>query len=255
MFGSVQYLIDEPSADSRERMRSKLSGFEDRVEFISLSDIAPVESAIVFSNELLDSFPVHRLRMANGRLCELYVSVNADGEFVWVDGELSNSWLERFVHATGIRLVDSQTIEVSPRIESWFDAVAKKLLRGYVVTVDYGHEARDLYDFNQRPDGTLRAFSRHRFENVLACPGECDITTSVDWSYVKRCGVEHGLRVTDFNRLDLFLMRCGLLDELTARLERMTSDSEKLKLTTAAREMILPGGMASSFQVLVQTRD
>jgi len=45
-----------------------------------------------------------------------------------------------------------------------------------------------------------------------------------------------------------------LLDQLQYLLERAESEAEKASLTTGAREMILPGGMASSFQVLVQKR-
>jgi SAM-dependent MidA family methyltransferase len=251
----TRYLIDELSADSRDRIHQKLSGFQDRVEYVSLFDVGRLESAVVFSNELLDAFPVHRLQMVNGELRELYVSVDSEGEFVWVSGELSKPSLKNFVSGSSLNLIDTQIIEVSPWIESWFEALTQKLQRGYIVTVDYGNDATELYDFNQRPEGTLRAYSRHQFENVLDCPGDFDITTSVDWSYVKRCGSVHGLTVTDFNRLDQFLNKCGLLDELTAKLDGLTSDSEKLKLTTAAREMILPGGMASSFQVLVQSRD
>ena len=37
-----------------------------------------------------------------------------------------------------------------------------------------------------RPEGTLRGFSRHGFvDDVLAQPGEYDLTTSVNWTQVK----------------------------------------------------------------------
>jgi SAM-dependent MidA family methyltransferase len=45
-----------------------------------------------------------------------------------------------------------------------------------------------------------------------------------------------------------------LLEELNHRLAQTESQADKLRLTTDAKEMILPGGMASSFQVLVQRR-
>jgi hypothetical protein len=38
------------------------------------------------------------------------------------------------------------------------------------------------------------------------------------------------------------------------RIAATDSDAERVRLSTGAREMILPGGMASSFQVLVQKR-
>ena len=255
VFEVTRYLIDELSEDSRNRIRKRISDFVDRVELISLSDLTTLDHAVVFSNELLDAFPVHRLQVADGKLREFYVSLDADGEFAWLLDELSKPWLEQFVQASSVQLVESQIIEVSPGIENWFETLATKLSRGFVVTVDYGREASELYDFNERPAGTLRAYSGHRFESVLTCPGEFDITSSVDWSYVKRCGLANDLIATDFDRLDQFMVKAGLLDELIKRMERLASDSDKLRLTTAAREMILPGGMASSFQVLVQTRN
>jgi len=41
---------------------------------------------------------------------------------------------------------------------------------------------------------------------------------------------------------------------LEYRLSKAKTDAEKTALTIGAREMILPGSMASSFQVLVQKR-
>jgi hypothetical protein len=46
-----------------------------------------------------------------------------------------------------------------------------------------------------------------------------------------------------------------LLEEMGSMLEGLESVAEKVSLSTSAREMILPGGMASSFQVLVQKRE
>jgi len=49
-------------------------------------------------------------------------------------------------------------------------------------------------------------------------------------------------------------MSAGLLTELEYQLNLAQTEAEKAALTIGAREMILPGGMASSFQVLVQRR-
>ena len=89
---------------------------------------------------------------------------------------------------------------------------------------------------------------------MLSAPGEYDITSSVNWTQVKATGERVGLRLVEFDSQDRFLLRAGLLDELETRLKRMEKASDQLRLTTDAREMILPGNMASSFQVLVQQR-
>ncbi|HEY0727766.1 MAG TPA: class I SAM-dependent methyltransferase, partial [Pyrinomonadaceae bacterium] len=201
--------------------------------------------SLYFSNELLDAFPVHRLTSEG----ELYVTLDEKGHFVWEVGPLSTPRLAQFDVAAG------QIIEVNLAIDDWLASVVTKLNPEFVITVDYGAEAAELYDPVLRPNGTLRAFSRHQFvDNVLSAPGEYDITSSVNWTQVKATGERLGLKVVEFESQDRFLLRAGLLDALQYKTEHATTDSEKLKLAVDAREMILPGNMASSFQVLVQRR-
>jgi SAM-dependent MidA family methyltransferase len=255
-FVKTRYVVYELSDDARRRAQERLSEFGERVQFCSEWDRVSVTSGIYFSNELLDAFPVHRVVMNEGRLSEFYVDVDPGGNFVWSIGPLSTSRLAEFVSAYSIQLIEGQTVEINLDIDEWLSAVAAKLERGFVVTVDYGAESEELYDVALRPDGTLRGFSRHGFvDDLLAAPGDYDLTTSVNWTQVKTVGEKLGLRVIDFASQDKFLLKAGLLDELQYRLESAESEAEKVSLTTGAREMILPGGMAASFQVLVQNAE
>ncbi len=211
----------------------------------------PSEACLYFSNELLDAFPVHRLN-AEG---EFYVTLDSDNNFVWTTGPHSTPRLGEFLREHAVELAPKQSIEINLAIDDWLASVVAQLERGYIVTVDYGAEASELYDPSLRPNGTLRAFSRHEFvDDVLSAPGEYDITSSVNWTQVKATGERLGLRVVEFDSQDRFLLRAGLLEELQLRTAKAPTDSEKLKLTLDAREMIVPGNMASSFQVLVQER-
>jgi SAM-dependent MidA family methyltransferase len=206
---------------------------------------------LYFSNELLDAFPVHRL-VNEG---ELYVSLDSEDSFTWSVGPHSTPRLSEFLDRHAIKLASGQTIEVNLAIDDWLTSLASQLKRGYVITVDYGAEALELYDPSLRPNGTLRAFSKHGFvDDVLSAPGEYDITSSVNWTQVKATGERLGLQVMEFESQDRFLLEAGLLDELNHRLKQIETQAYQVRLTTDAREMILPGGMASSFQVLVQKR-
>ena len=222
-----------------------------RVQEISSNSLDPLEPGIYFSNELLDAFPVHRLTSEG----ELYVTVDESGNFVWSTGPLSTSRLAEFLEEHSISLAPGQTIEINLAMDDWLKSVAANLKRGYVISVDYGAEASELYDPSLRPDGTLRAFSKHGFvDNVLLAPGEYDITSSVNWTQVIQTGERLGLEVVEFAPQHRFLLDAGLLEELQLKLQQSDTESEKVRLTTDAKEMILPGGMASSFQVLVQKR-
>jgi SAM-dependent MidA family methyltransferase len=255
VFEATQYVIHELSDDACARARERLAEFRDRLQFCSDWSSFPAGSGIFFSNELLDAFPVHRVIKNDQGLSEFYVTLDRDDNFAWSTGPLSKSRLEQICIDYLPPLAVGQSIEINLEIEDWFAGVAGKLENGFVITVDYGDEAQELYDPLLRPHGTLRGFSRHGFvDDVLAQPGENDISSTVDWTLVKRVGKSCGFDVVDFASQDKFLLNAGLLEQLEYRLSCAETESEKLSLTTSAREMILPGGMASSFQVLVQSR-
>jgi SAM-dependent MidA family methyltransferase len=255
IFDATRYVVIDVSEDALRRARARLVEFGERVRFCSDWEQISIDTGIVFSNELLDAFPVHRVVQTDAGLRELYVTVDESGAFAWSNGPLSTPRLSEFCRAFGIQLEVGQTIEINLEIDEWFARVVSKLANGFVITVDYGAEGTELYDASLRPEGTLRGFRHHEFVgDVLAQPGERDITTSVNWTQVKTLGARLGLRVVEFASQDKFLLHAGLLDELEYRHGVADSEAEKARLTTGAREMILPGGMASNFQVLVQRR-
>ena len=206
---------------------------------------------LYFSNELLDAFPVHRVVNS----CELYVTLDGNDNFVWTVGSFSTPRLTQFLEEHSLELAPEQIIEVNLLLDDWLKSVVEMLKPDYVITVDYGAEAAELYDPLLRPHGTLRAFSKHAFvDDVLSAPGDYDITSSVNWTQVKATGERCGLETVALASQDKFLLRAGLLEVLQRRSARALTDAERLQLAADAREMIIPGGMASSFQVLVQKR-
>jgi SAM-dependent MidA family methyltransferase len=254
-FEAVRYVVCELSDDGRTRAQQRLREFGDRVLFCSGLNSVSAGSGIWFANELLDAFPVHRVVKNVDGLSELYVTVADDSNFAWTQGPLSTPRLAEFCSAYVPEITDGQIIEVNLGIDDWFTQISTKLGQGFVVTVDYGAEAAELYNPALRPQGTLRGFSSHGFvDDLLSQPGDYDLTSSVNWTQVRTVGERLGLEVIDFASQDKFLMNAGLLEQLEHRLSMNKSEAERLSLTTSAREMILPGGMASSFQVLVQKR-
>lgn len=252
VFAATNYLIDEVSADARRRASARLSNFADRVRFESLSKVEKAfDVGIVFSNELIDALPVHRITMRDGKLRELCVGVNQD-QFIWVECDPEKR-LEGYY--LGLHLAAGQIAEINLAAECFVARVASLLARGFVITVDYGAERDDLLNAPHRSEGTLRAFHRHQLiGDVLTSPGEQDLTTTIDWTQIREAGDRAGLKVLRFERLDQFLLHAGLLDELEMR-ARQVSDADALRLRTSAREMIMPHGLAASFQVLVQKKD
>lgn len=246
----TQYVIDEASTGSRSRAIDRLGDFSEQVVTGTLKELEPLTNAIFFANELLDAFPVHRIVMQNGKLREFHVE-DDHSNFAWTVGAISDQ-AARSLKQSNLFLKEGQVAELNPGIEEWLNLVSQKLLRGYLVIVDYGAEAEELYDFGARPNGSLRAFHRHRLvADLLANPGEQDLTSSVNWILIKTLAEQAGFEVQVFERQDKFLLAAGLLEELESEVQRVESEGERARLRTGAREMILPGGMSESFQVLV----
>ncbi len=254
VFAVTSYVIDEVSPAARRRAAERLSEFADRVAFRRLGEIAiPVKAGIVFSNEVIDAFPVHRVIKRDERLRELFVGLNENG-FVWVESDLEKS-VAKYCERAGIKLSEGQIAEVNLEAERFVARAAGLLERGYVVTVDYGAVRNDLLGSPNRHQGTLRAFRRHQLvDDVLAAPGEQDLTTTVDWTQIKEAGRRAGLRTLRVERLDQFLLGEGLLNRLGEMMTSTRDSVEALRLSTSSRELILPTGLAASFQVCVQEK-
>jgi len=254
VYEATQYVVEEIGGQSNEVAKGKLTKFGERVRFGSAEENKSAEAGIVFSNELLDAFPVHRVVREGGALREMYVTLDADGAFIWMTGPISTERLSKYFALVGKELSDEgQIAEVNLEIETWLERAGRLFQKAHIVTVDYGDEASNLLA-PERRQGTARAFRRHQFQDLLKTPGENDITTTVDWTFVRRLGDKLGLRTERFERLDQFLLHEGLLDQLEYMTGQADSDSEEVSLRAGAREMIFPNGMSASFQVLVQRK-
>jgi len=268
-FDAIRYVFDEAGADSRARAAALLAPHSERVEFRSIRDLTadtqnttsetqhpPTHGAfIVFSNELLDALPVHRVRMRSGSLRELYVVEGARGGFAWEEGEPSTPRLAEHFARFGMALDEGQLAEVNLEAEEWVARVASLGGGGFVVTVDYGDDARGLADAPHRRGGTLRAFGGHRFvEDLLVNPGAQDLTATVNWTQVVAAGERAGLETLALERLDAFLLRAGVVEQLERESALARDEAERSALRLGARELVLPSGMAASFQVLVQRK-
>ena len=255
VFEATRYIVDDVSEDSRRRAEVRLKSVADKVQYKRLNEITAINPGIFFSNELVDAFPVHLLTVSNSHLRELYVRLTSAHQFEFVDGPLSTSKLDEFVRENPLVLKEGQVVEINLQLFDWLVEIENKLTTGFVITVEYGAEEEELYGAPERFKGTLRAFHQHRFvENVLSAPGMYDITSTINWTQLRKFGEQLGFETASFSNLDQFLLNEGLLEEVQRVFTTEQSQVEKLRTTTQAREMVLPGGMASHFQVLVQRK-
>jgi SAM-dependent MidA family methyltransferase len=207
----------------------------------------------VISNELVDAFSVHRFRIDNGNLREVFVTVNEKGQLVEELGVPSTPLIAQRLEKLGQPLPDGFSGEVNLKIAPWANQVSDILTRGFVITIDYGHEAEQLYS-PSRSRGTLQTYFRHTdgsspYQRI----GRQDITAHVDFTAVIDEG--RAVRLSPLVLLSQaeFLQEMGL-GKMADKIGDMDMESfEREANLTALRELVKPDGLGR-FLVLIQQK-
>ncbi len=263
--GTVRYRLIEPNPYRRAEALAAMRevGLDQRVttETVDPGGTAALITGVIIANEVADAFPVHRLVWRDDPrpgFRERYV-IWRNGAFTEEEGELSAearaSDPDGMLQAGGITLAAGDTIEVSPAAAAWFAAAGRGLGRGYLIAIDYGYEAAELYQ-GHRLAGTLRAYHQHTVsDDPFRHPGRQDLTAHVDFTALRRAGEAAGLTAAGFTTQGAFLSSLGLGD-LLVRLQTEPGVTAQAYLETRAAvlHLIDPGGMGR-FGVLVMARD
>jgi SAM-dependent MidA family methyltransferase len=256
IFDSVEYRIGESSPRRRQWQQDTLGKLEAKVrwpgQFAPSRIGGSAESGIngvIFSNELLDAMPVHRVGWdADSREWFEWGVAMLSGEFIWQRRDrdpLNDEAIEALPKALLNVLPDGFVLEFSPRAEGWYAAAARALRRGKLLTIDYGLTSEEILS-PERTSGTLRAYHQHRLtSNVLSQPGEQDITAHVNFSRLQAIGEAAGLVTEIFSWQDTFLTKIAARD-----LEKPWSPEKIRQFQTLTH----PEHMGRKFRVLVQSR-
>ena len=255
----LEFGLIEPSARRRAWQARRLARFADHIRWFDSPADPNLQSmqGILFSNELLDAFPVTRLKwMASGQhWVEMGVGWRADlDRFVWIDLPISASGADNLLAAAGLSIPtelarvfpDGFIVDVAPQATHWWTDAARTLAHGILMTIDYGLTAEELLS-PSRTDGTLRAYRNHRVErDVLAFPGEQDLTSHVNFTQLQRAGEAEGLETA---RL------VSQADFLTRGAARIWRDGDSAPSAAEVRQfntLTHPEHLGSRFRVFAQ---
>ncbi len=187
-YEKVSYLIVEPSETRRRRQERRLERHSFKVEWMRSWEECPRRSisGVIFSNELLDAFPVERVCWdAAKRIWRRWGVTAKEENLHWCILPEPFSPLEaglsgEFFEAISEHLPDGFTTEAGVAASHWWKQAAARLAAGYLFTIDYGLVAHEFFAPCRR-QGTLRAYSQHQqTSNLLENPGLQDLATFKD---------------------------------------------------------------------------
>lgn len=255
----------ELSADLRELQRQSVAHLVPRGPGgLRWSDhLVPGFRGLVLANEVLDAMPVRCFEWAGGDdVLEWGVGVQGD-DFIWAsqpaDAALAAEVLVRrdAAGARGLEWSAGYRGEVCSWIAPWMAGLAEATDRAAVLLIDYGHGQPER-DHPGRTSGTLCAHHGHRrFDEprqLLARPGEQDLTAHVDFTGVALAARRHGFHVDGFVTQSRFLIAAGVLDHARALLESVTDAVERTRLLHQLQQLLSEAAMGEVFKVMLLTR-
>ena len=252
-----RYLILELSIElqcrQKETIKKNASHLFHRVRWLDqLPD--DVSNAVVVANEVLDAMPVECIRVNNGDIEALMVTVENEtlvSSYVNDDsaGDKINSIRER----SEIEFTDGYISEFNPAIHGWLSALENKINSAVILLIDYGYNEKEYYH-PDRTGGTLMCYYRHKaHDDYFWWPGLQDITAFVNFTDVAYSAVDLGLEVAGYTTQAAFLLANGL-SELHA--SQVTDDvQQQIKLSQQIKTLTLPSEMGDRFKVMALTKN
>ena len=259
LFAGVRYRMVEPNPHRREEALASmeeagLGGAVVAEEPDGRGGLEPI-TGVVVANEVADALPVHRLVGRADGFGERWVVAEGAG-FAWQDGPLSpcGERAANELRRSGIVPESGSVYDASPAAADWFEAACRSIDRGYAIVIDYGYPAAELYR-DHRLDGTLRSYAGHTVtDEVLADPGERDLTAHVDLTALERAGVRAGMTPAGLTTQGAFLASLGLGDRLVAlQRDPDTAIADYLSAQAVVLRLIDPGGLGR-FRVLLMAK-
>ena len=248
----------ERSEAMRGRQRDRLGPSQLPVRLVAnAADVAAGPGPTVgHASELYDAQPVARVIRTSEGLRELWVTLG-DGELGWSERP-PRAAVEAYFERHGVELEEGQIAEANLAAEDFHRSLLETLGgNGLCLVLDYGYEARRLYDPRGRRGGSLTTFKRHQLgRDPFAAPGETDLTAHVNWDDLRFAGESAGWTEVGLWPLAEFLVRAGIGDELAERGLGMEADldSETIAARQEIKRLLDPEGMGSDLKVLVQAK-
>ncbi len=200
LYDRLRLHLVEASAEARQAHAAALAGLADGDRHTSAAALPESFEGVLVANELLDALPVHQVVMREEGLREVFV-VSRKGGLATVEAPPSTPALAVYLARLGVALEPGWRTEINLRAVEWVRDAGRRLRRGFLILIDYGHEAGDLYSATHAA-GTLTSFTRHTMGGPDAAsdtppwlerPGGQDLTAHVDFTSIRAAAEDEGL--------------------------------------------------------------
>jgi SAM-dependent MidA family methyltransferase len=237
----ANFAMIETSPRLAEIQKETLSNIEARIRWHGSVDNLASQPLLIVGNELFDAVPIRQYVRTGGKWRERAVGLDEAGSLTFVAGAGAPD--PSLLPPEAESAPEGAISELSPARAALMETIAEWIARhgGAGLFFDYGHATPALGD-------TLQALRKHQYDNVLAHPGEADLTAHVDFSALAAAARDAGLDAHIMTQGE-FLLAMGLL-ERAGRLGANADLATRERLSGEVERLAGPDRMGNLFKVL-----
>ncbi len=252
-YATCRYELVETSSDHRAKQENALGDHQGHVHFFTPDEWIERGSKaniILFSNELLDAFPVERVRCRAGQYEQAFVKTRSGNQelFEW-EWATPDDELMAYLDDYFIELYEGQIADISLSAVTWYGKILNLLENATMLHIDYGHETAELFA-KHRMNGSLQCYFKHQTnDEPLERIGEQDITAHVHFSAFQELAKKFGWEVEPLVTQTEFLVREGVMGLLRDHLYGHPMDDVSKK-NRAIKQLLVGAQMGDIFKVM-----
>jgi SAM-dependent MidA family methyltransferase len=241
---NAQFALIETSPRLTEIQKRTLGGTDAQIVWHTDIETLPPAPLILVGNELFDALPIRQYVKTASGWRERVVGLDRDKRLAFMAGPGAPDMALLPPDAADAQ--EGAIVELAPARTALMEIVAQRLADhgGAALFIDYGYAEPDIGD-------TLQAVRQHEYDDLLARPGEADLTAHVDFSALATAARSQGLTASITTQGD-FLLGMGLLERAGA-LGAGGDETLRDKLRGEVERLAGPsatGGMGELFKVL-----
>jgi len=209
-----------------------------------LEDV-PDAPSLIIANEFFDALPIQQIQKQAGRWHQRVVGLDGVDELAF--GLAADPVPDALVPAWARDAEDGAIAEFAPVRDAAAKEIGRRITQsvGAALIIDYGHVRSGVGD-------TLQAIAKHQFADVLARPGEADITSHVDFEALAAAITAMGAKAYGPVTQGEFLTKMGLR-EREEMLRKRADARARIRLSKGAQRLVAGNQMGQLFKVLAVT--
>ena len=240
-FASARLALVETSPRLAKMQRQTLEAVADRIQWHETVASLPDTPLLIVGNELFDAIPMRQFVRSGSGWRERMVGLDEGGKLAFFAGVAS---LDACLLPPGAGSApEGAIVELAPARSALMAEIAARIAAngGAGLFIDYGYLEPGIGD-------TLQALKSHAYDDILAHPGEADLTAHVDFSALGTMARTHGLKILTATQ-GAFLLAMGLL-ERAGRLGANAQEDERQAIAAQVERLAAPSQMGDLFKVL-----